>query len=94
MERKEKKRKQGNEARKKSKGKQVRSVNSVERGEHRAQWAHNSSESTVHTVGQCKPTDYLCEVEGAEALERRRSPGLGPVDAASKGELEIENMSA
>lgn len=71
----------------------MRSVKSVDRTGHTpkqpAQWAHSSSESTVHTVGQCKPTDYLCEVEGALALGRRRGLGLGPVDAASRGELEI-----
>lgn len=64
----------------------MRNAKSAQGTWHTAQWAHSSSESTVHTVGQRKPTDYLCEAEGARALRRRRGLGLGPVDAASRRE--------
>lgn len=50
--------------------------------------AHRSFEVTVHTVGQCKPRNYLCEHVTALALERDLSLGFGPVDGAT-GELEI-----
>lgn len=50
--------------------------------------AHRSFEATVHTVGQRKPRNYLCEHVTALMLRRDLSLGFGPVDGAT-GELEI-----
>lgn len=50
--------------------------------------AHRSLEATVHTVGQCKPRNYLSNHVAALVLRRDISLGFSPVDGAT-GELEI-----
>lgn len=61
-------------------------MNSVKRTGHSkavCRGAHRPFGSTVHAVGQCKPRDYLCEVEKGLVLGRDLS--LGPVDGAPRG---------